>query len=91
MEIAPYEKRLWVENGTIQTWGELIYTKPLTEKQIAYYELTPAPNNPDRVKQREEQLGQSNSIAARLQEGAKRAKEQREPPAKKSGPAHEER
>lgn len=94
LEIAPYEKRLWVENGTIQAWGELIYTKPLNEKQIAYYELTPAPNNPDKVKQREEQhpeRGKTDSIAARLQEGAKRAKERREPSAKKSGPAHEER
>lgn len=90
LEIAPYEKRLMVENDTIQTWGELIYTKPLTKEQIAYYDLTPAPNNPDLVKHLPERR-QKPSIAAQLQEGAKQAKEHREPPAKKDGPAHQDR
>ena len=90
LEIAPYEKRLMVENDTIQTWGELIYTKPLTKEQIAYYDLTPAPNNPDMGKRLPERR-QKPSIAAQLQEGVKQAKEHREPPAKKDGPAHQDR
>lgn len=76
LEIAPYDKRTMVENETIQTWGEVIYTKPLTEKQLAYYDLTPAPNNPDRINQRGEQAAehkQKPSISARLAEGAKQA------------------
>lgn len=56
----------------------------------AYYDLTPAPNNPDLVKHLPERR-QKPSIAARLQEGAKQAKEHREPPAKKDGPAHQDR
>lgn len=76
LEIAPYDKRTMVENETIQTWGEVIYTKPLTEKQLAYYDLTSAPNNPDRINQRGEQAAerrQKPSISARLAEGAKQA------------------
>lgn len=93
LEIAPYEKRLLVENGTIQTWGELIYTKPLTEKQMADYELTPAANNPDREKQREGQLPERkpDSIVAQLREGAQQTKTNREPSAKKSDPIHGDR
>ena len=82
LEIAPYEKRMFVEGGTIQTWGELIYTKPLTKKQVAAYELTPAPNNPDRG---------LRSITAQLRESAKQGNENREPASKRNRPAHEDR
>lgn len=34
---------------------------------------------------------QKPSISARLQEGAKQAKEHQEPPAKKDGPTHQDR
>lgn len=60
IEIANYEKRMLVENSTIKAWGELIYQKPLTEKQVADYELKPAPNNPDmrqRVMEQTQALG----------------------------------
>ena len=76
LEIAPYDKRTMVENETIQTWGEVIYTKPLTEKQLAYYDLTPAPNNPDMINQRGGQAAerrQKPSISARLAKGAEQA------------------
>lgn len=43
------------------------------------------------VKELQAERRQKPSIAAQLQEGAKQAKEHREPPAKKDGPAHQDR
>ena len=43
------------------------------------------------MKELQAERRQKPSIAARLQEGAKQAKVNREPPAKKDGPAHQER
>lgn len=43
------------------------------------------------MKELQAERRQRPTIAARLQEGAKQAKENREPPAKKDGPAHQER
>lgn len=65
LEIANYDKRLLVEGGTMRAWGEIIYMKPLTEKQMYDYELKPFPDNPDREKARP-------SITARLKEAASR-------------------
>ena len=36
-----------MENGTILAWGELIYAKPLTDKEMTAYELKPSRYNPD--------------------------------------------
>ena len=40
--IVNYDKRVLVEGGSFLAWGHLTYTKPLTEKQAADYELRPA-------------------------------------------------
>ena len=48
VEIQNYDQRVPVENGALRAWGELSYKKPLTEKQMADYELKPSPGNPDR-------------------------------------------
>ena len=47
LEINNYDKREPVEGGKLQAWGDLTYAKPLTKKQMADYELKPAPGNPD--------------------------------------------
>ncbi|MBR3018343.1 MAG: hypothetical protein IKH57_14925 [Clostridia bacterium] len=44
VEIHNYDKRIPVENGTMQAWGYLEYAKPLTEKEAGDYELKPAPS-----------------------------------------------
>lgn len=67
VEIFNYDKRVLVEGGSLRAWGELIYAKPLTEKQMADYELKPSRANPDREAR--------PSITARLQEAAKTPKE----------------
>ena len=41
-EIVNYDQRVPVEGGAFLAWGHLTYTKPLTEKQAADYELRPA-------------------------------------------------
>ncbi len=41
------DRRRPVADGRLMAWGELTYTKPLTEKQMEDYELKPAPGNPD--------------------------------------------
>ena len=52
-----------VAGGNIEAWGELTYAKPLTEKQMADYELKPSPDNPDQPRR---------SITARLKEASAR-------------------
>lgn len=46
-EIVNYDQRVPVEGGAFLAWDHLTYTKPLTEKAAADYELRPAPGNPD--------------------------------------------
>ena len=46
-EIVNYDQRVPVEGGAFLAWGHLTYTKPLTEKQAADYELRPSRNNLD--------------------------------------------
>ena len=46
-EIVNYEGRIWVEHDTRLAWGHITYTKPLTEQQVADYELRPSRDNPD--------------------------------------------
>ena len=43
-EIINYGQRVPVEGGAFLAWGHLTYTRPLTEKQVADYELRPAPD-----------------------------------------------
>lgn len=45
-EIVNYDQRVPVEGGAFLAWGHLTYTKPLTEKAAADYELRPAPAIP---------------------------------------------
>lgn len=66
IEIFNYDKRILVENETLRAWGELIYEKPLTEKQMADYELQPAGKNPVRAAR--------PSITAKLKEAAQKIK-----------------
>lgn len=42
-----YDSRIPVEGGAFRVWGELIYDKPLTEKELNDYELRPARENLD--------------------------------------------
>ena len=81
-EIVNYDQRIPVEGGAFLTWGHLTYTKPLTERQTADYELRPAPGNPDRPR----------PIAQQMKEAAKLAGADRgDPVHKKKAPAREER
>lgn len=70
--LVNFDKRESVEQGRFLAWGYLVYDAPLTEKQMADYELRAAPGNPDR-KAPIREPGESKSIAARLAEGAKQA------------------
>ena len=70
--LVNFDKRESVEQGLFLAWGYLVYDAPLTEKQIADYELRAAPGNPDRKAPMREP-GESKSIAVRLAEGAKQA------------------
>lgn len=47
VEIINYDVRQWMERDTILAWGELTYTKPLTEEEMSSYELRPSRHNPD--------------------------------------------
>ena len=68
--------------GRIQAWGESVYKKPLTPKQVRDYELTPAPDNP----------GRKRSITARLKEDSAKGQEpQKEPGQKRNHKTHEDR
>ena len=44
IRLQNYDGRLPVEGGAFLAWGHLTYTRPLTEKQVADYELRPAPD-----------------------------------------------
>ncbi|MFD1401391.1 defense against restriction DarA-related protein [Robinsoniella peoriensis] len=70
--LVNFDKRESVEQGRFLAWGYLVYDAPLTEKQMADYELRAAPGNPDRKAPMRESE-ESKSIAARLAEGAKQA------------------
>lgn len=42
-----YNGRTWVECNTRLAWGELVYAKPLSDKELHDYELMPSRNNYD--------------------------------------------
>ncbi len=67
----------------MRAWGELVYEKPLTEKQMDDYELKPAKANPDRDARR--------SITAQLKEAASRSEPPRETDNGKQNKSHTDR
>ena len=79
-EIVNYDQRIPVEGGAFLAWGHLTYTKPLTEKQAADYELRPAPVISEL---RRESGGRPRPIAEQLKAAQREAQEQRAPDAPK--------
>ena len=57
VEIKNYDCdfRIPIPGEAFRAWGELIYAKPLTDKQMEDYELKPSRKNPDLKKRMEEQ------------------------------------
>lgn len=83
IEIFNDDERIPVEGGNMLAWGELIYGKPLTEKQMYDYELKPSSHNPDRAGR--------PSITGQLKEAARRPEPSKEPGRQKTGKSHEDR
>lgn len=75
-EIENYDKRVPVEGGAFLAWGHLTYTKPLTEKQAADYELRPAPEVSGLLRE-----GRPRPIAEQMKNAAKLAEADRGPEA----------
>lgn len=74
LRLVNFDSRVDVEQGQFRAWGYLVYDAPLTEKQIADYELRAAPGNPDiKRSMTEPSRGQKKSIAAQLTNGAEQA------------------
>ena len=73
-EIVNYDQRVPVEGGAFLAWGHLTYTKPLTEKQAADYELRPAPEVAGLLRD----SGRPRPIAEQMAEAQKLADKQRE-------------
>ena len=71
-EIVNYDQRIPVEGGAFLAWGYLTYTRPLTEKQAADYELRPAPDNPGLRRD-----GPKLPIAEQMKEAQRLAQEHR--------------
>lgn len=46
-KVENYDGRLRVEGGAFLAWGEIHYTRPLSEGELRSYELTPSRFNPD--------------------------------------------
>ena len=61
-----------MEGGAFLAWGHLTYTRPLTEKQAADYELRPAPDNPGLRRD-----GPKLPIAEQMKEAQRLAQEHR--------------
>lgn len=67
-EIVNFDQRESVENGGFQAWGYLLYHAPLTEKQMADYELRGASGNPDRLRLTPEQLEQQAQVVGKWEQ-----------------------
>lgn len=81
-----YDSRIPVEGGAFLAWGELVYGKPLTEKEAADYELRPCPENPDLAARRAARIHKTTKqppIAEQLKQAEKLAGENRAQPAPK--------
>ena len=85
-EIVNYDQRIPVEGGAFPAWGHLTYTRPLTEKQAADYELRPAPGNPDRPRPIAQQMREAGTLAKE-----KALDKVLEPPSPSRGREREER
>ena len=84
-----YDDRISVEHGAFRAWGHLTYTKPLTDKQVADYELRPAFNVHELRRKRGER---PLTIAEQMKAAQQQAQEQRGPEApKKDAPDRGER
>ncbi len=67
-EIVNFDQRESVENGKFLAWGYLLYHAPLTEKQMADYELRAAPGNPDQFRLTPEQLEQQAQVVGKWEQ-----------------------
>ena len=82
-----YNARQPVEGESFRAWGELWYLHPLTEKQMADYELRPAHDNPvGREPVPERGAAKKPPIARQMKEAGRKAREHRatDAPEKKS-------
>ena len=69
-----------MEGESFRAWGELWYLHPLTEKQIADYELRPAHDNPEgREPVPERGAAKKPPITEQLKAGQKEVQEHRAP------------
>ena len=59
VEIKNYDCdfRIPIPGEAFRAWGELIYAKPLTDKQMEDYELKPSRQNPDLKDTRPRKMG----------------------------------
>lgn len=81
VQIVNYDERRPVEGGAFRAWGELVFDKPLTEREAADYELRPAPEHTHR------DLEKRPPIAEQLKEAGRLAQENRgKPGPKKDAP-----
>ena len=55
VHMTVYAGREQVEGETFRAWGDLTYAQPLTEREMADYELRPSRDNPDVKKRMERQ------------------------------------
>lgn len=91
VKIVNFNDRESVEHGSIRAWGYLLYSAPLTQKQMDDYELRAAPGNPDRVRMEVQKKAEKKPIAEQLKEAAKQAERGNTPPVKKKSHDHEDR
>lgn len=70
-----YNTRQPVEGEAFRAWGELWYLHPLTEQQIADYELRPAHDNPEGREPVPERCSKKRSIAQQMKKAEKLAQE----------------
>ena len=75
IRLQNYDGRLPVEGGAFRAWGELWYLHPLTEQQIADYELRPAHDNPEGREPVPERCSKKRSIAQQMKKAEKLAQE----------------
>ncbi len=74
-EIVNFDKRVPVEGGAFAAWGYLTYTKPLTRREAADYELRPAPKTEELWRE------EPRPIAQQMKEAAEQARREARPPA----------
>ena len=76
-EIVNFDRRVPVEGGAFLAWGYLTYTKPLTRREAADYELRPAPTVADLWREDTPK----RPIAQQMKEAAEQAQREARPPA----------